>query len=139
MQPIVVEDARSEGACRWVLLKGRVSGVLFYNAHGAGFESIVFGGMELARAPNLIPRLHYWLNPVLDFHLPSDTGPVSASVEVRTCGYRRLSGFRLSVQNAVLYAEGDFSDRPDGNLPLPASGPEPVVAELPIAAEARER
>src|SRR5262249_25430763 len=68
-----------------------------YNGRGFGYESVYVNG-ELALASTSLA----WFVPRFDFRM----GPHPAVVEVRVWPWLTIRSFRLTVDDAVLYAEG---------------------------------
>ncbi len=126
---------KAAGARRSVRLLGPVEGVLEYDGQGAGYEAVRFNGAEVARVLNhTVLPIPYYLAPRIEFRLATASGDVRGAVEVRTGGFRKLSGFRLVLDNETVYAEGCFL-YPSPDLPLPAAPPHPVPPpDLPVPA-----
>ena len=94
----------------WLLRRLAVSGpcpcVVEYNGRGMGFESVLVNGALAARVRGDLGRFRdwFWLQPRLEFDLPGPRGRLRGCIEVT--GILRLSAFRLSVSDKVLYSEG---------------------------------
>lgn len=133
---IKAELIRKERVRRILRLSGGLEATVEYDGRPTAMELVRVNGQVAAQTPNLSISLT-WLVPHFEFHLPSADGDVECRVDIaeKRWWLGDMQGFRLTVADTVVYADGTFGDRGEA-LPVPAHAPVKAVEGLPVAAEA---
>ena len=85
---------------RKVQLPTPINATIEYNGRGLGCESVLIDGKLVARKTSLL-----WFVPHFDFVVPTKSGDVVASIDVRVTPWITLSQFVITIEGEEVYAE----------------------------------
>ncbi len=71
-----------------------------YNGRGFGFESVLVDGQIVARQTSLL-----WYVPHFDFVVPTKSGDLAGSIDVRVAPWLTLSHIVVRIEGKEVYAE----------------------------------
>lgn len=89
---------------RRIELHGRSNAVIEYNGRGLGYETVRVNGDIVARVSG---NAVGFTTPI-DFEIPSRERSFSARLEIKTSFLLFLGAFRLLIDGAVVYLEGNW-------------------------------
>lgn len=91
-------------AYRRLCVSGPTPAIIEYDGLCLGYERVLVDRIVVARASNW--GLPY--TPRIDFAIPTQSGPITALIEVKTAWLFFLGGLRLHIDGLIIYSEGKW-------------------------------